>query len=50
MVHRQEPLNRLYFNNYGVVHQHVEAIAIELDSVIHNRDELFTLDFLPSFS
>ena len=49
MVHRQEPLNRLYFNNYSVVHQHVESITVELDTVVNNRDELLSHDFLPSF-
>ena len=48
-MHRQQPLNRLYFNNYGVIHQHVESISVELDSVVNNRDDLLSRDCLPSF-
>ncbi len=46
MVRRQEPLNCLYLNDYGVIHQHVESIAVELESVVNNRDEHLSRDFL----
>ena len=42
---RQNSLNGLYFNNYRVVHEHIETVSvIELELVVKNRDELLGND------
>ena len=46
LVHRQNPLDRLYLNDYAVVHEHVEPVSVQLDSVVHNGNQPFRDDFL----
>ena len=49
-MHRQHPLNRLYLNNYGAVHKHVETISIiELKVVVKHGDDLFGYDVRACF-
>jgi len=42
----QQPLNCLYFNNYAVVHKHIESITVQLQPVIDDGYKSLGLNFL----
>ena len=48
MMHRQELLNRFYFNDYRVVYQQIEAVSIvQKQAIIEDRHDLLGADAKP---